>query len=89
MTNILDTLQSQFGDFFMQLAGNPIFLGVLIVLIFFVWVFIAGMKTDAKLLILVGAFFLAFGLLPGWLQVVAGIVAGLILALAILKVLNR
>lgn len=89
MTNIIATLQNQFGDFFMQIFGNPIYMGIVLVLIFFVWVMVSGMKTDGKILILVGAFFLGFAFLPAWLQIIMGILAGVMLGLAILKVLNK
>lgn len=89
MTGTLSVVQSQIGDMFMQIAGNPVFLGVIVIVVFLVWVFMSGMKVDGKLLILTGAMFLAFGMLPVWVQIALGILAGVLLALAILKVLNR
>ena len=65
--------------------GNPLISGLMLLFIFIMWVFIAGIQGDGKALILAGAFFLALGLFPVWIKTLVFMAIGLLVGLALLR----
>jgi hypothetical protein len=66
----------------MQIAGDPVYLGLLVLGFFFGFVLLQGVRTDVKVLVMIPALFLATGFIP-WLYLVIIVIAGVIFYLGI------
>ena len=87
---IFGEMELAIGNTFMDLLGNPIFIGIMLLIIFGGLVLIAKVRDDGRIMILAPAILLSAAFLPGWFISTIGIlVGGAIIARALLWVLNR
>ena len=73
------------SDTIMAYLGNPIWVGILILLFFVVWVAFMRARLEVALLGLIPAFILASAFIPG-LLLVGAMASGLLLGLILLRI---
>lgn len=81
-------LESYIADGFAQTVGDPIFLGILVIVWFLGFTIMQGTRIDAKLVIMVPALLLATAFIP-FLGILISLVFAALIYLAIMKLTNR
>jgi hypothetical protein len=82
---MFDEASRQIGN----IVGSPILAGLIILIFFSGWVAVSGMKTDAKIITITLAMFLAFALLPTWIIRIGYLIIALFVMVALLKLFER
>lgn len=84
----MQPMETYVGDALTQAAGDPFFLGIMLLGFFFGFVMLQGVRLDSKLLVLVPIAILAIPFIP-WLPVVIGLVCAVIAYFAFTKFDNK
>lgn len=79
MTAPLNPLETIMADGFMQVVGDPLFLGIIILGFFGALAMIQGTKLDGKLVIIVPAFILALSFFPPFIVLLFALALAVIL----------
>lgn len=72
----------------MEIVGDPVFAGALVLTLFIVFTLLQGIRTDGKIVILVPAFILSLAFIP-ILALPVVLVVSAVLYLGIMKVLKQ
>jgi prepilin signal peptidase PulO-like enzyme (type II secretory pathway) len=89
MSTGVQPLEEIINEGFMDVFGNPIFLGLFLIGFFVALVFITRQRLDMALLILIPAFILGMAFIPSDLVILVAIGVAVIVYLAIMKFMNR
>ena len=74
---------------FSTTTGNSLLVGLILMLFFIGYCLLQGTRLDAKIVVWIPAFFLAFAFLPQWLGIAFTIIIGWIFMAAMAKAFNR
>lgn len=72
----------------MDIVGDPVFLGILVMAFFFGFVMFQGLRFEAKAMFIIGGSLLAIAFIPV-LAVIIGFGVGILVYLALNKVFNK
>lgn len=73
----------------LSVAGDPIFIGLLVFGFFLGFALLQGQKFAGFMLILVPGAILAIAFMPNYVVIILGLILGVILALALNKLITR
>jgi hypothetical protein len=85
----MGALDAYIYDGLIQLAGDPIILGILVFGFFGAFVFVQGLKLPGKIAVLLPASLLATAFLPKVVTVVLALVLGFILYFGFMKIIKQ
>ena len=85
----LEKMLDGISNSFSEIIGSPIFLGMIVLLLFLGWIAVSGMRGDGKAVIMAIAATLALAFFPSWFAQIIEILAGLVIVAAILKLVGR
>lgn len=78
-------LEGMIASTIMEYLGNPMFVGLLVVMFFVTWAVVMRLRLEAALSGLVPAFIMASAFIPG-LQLVAALGGGILLGLILMRI---
>jgi hypothetical protein len=82
-------LEDFLGSQATQIAGSPIFIGLLVLAFFSALVLLRDVRLEVKVLGIGGGSILALAFLPSWSAILLGLGGALVLYLALMKVVSR
>ena len=82
-------LEEIINEGFMDIFGNPIFIGLFVIGFFVALIFITRQRLDMALLILIPAFIIGMAFMPTELVLLVALGVAVIVYLAIMKFMNR